>query len=337
MPHRRRFSLVSLARWELLIFVMLVATVCLGASLSGEFLTGANLGFLTQDVMEIALIALPLTLLIISGEIDLSVASVLGLVSALMGAFWNAGWPMEAIIPVVLVVGALAGLVNGLLVTRLGLPSLAVTIGTLALYRGLAWGILGDKAVADFPSSYTNLGMGYVGGTRIPYTLILFIVLAIVFGVLLRATPLGRSIYAIGSSEETAFFSGIRVKRIKLLLFTLTGLVAGLAGIVWTLRFASARPDNGMGLELSVIAAVLLGGVSIFGGRGALLPVIAAVFLIGGLRNALTLDDVSDDMLTLVTGVLLIFSVLAPNLAQRLRELLARRRAAAAIELGSEP
>ena len=313
-----------LGRWETLTVVLLAAAIVYGASSSPDFLTGGNFNALTSDVVEIALIALPLTFVIIAAEIDLSVASVLGLASALLGALWNHNWPIEAVVPAVLVVGGIAGLLNGVLVTRGGLPSLAVTIGTLTLFRGLAFVILGDKAVADFPSNYTNLGFGTFAGTQIPNPIVLFVVLAIIFGFVLHRTAIGRSVFAIGANEEAARFSGLRVKRIKLWLFVVSGLISSLAGIVYTFRFASARADNGTGLELSVVACVLLGGVSIFGGRGNLLGVVVAVFLYGTIRNALTLNDVSADVLTIVTGSLLLLSVLGPSIASRVRDAVRR-------------
>ncbi|WP_158887239.1 ABC transporter permease [Amycolatopsis anabasis] len=302
----------GLLRWETALVLLLAAVAIAGsARTGGTFLSGQNLFYLGLDIGEIALIALPLTCVIVAGEIDLSVASVLGLSSALIGTLWNAGWPLEAILPFVLVVGALCGAVNGLLVTSLGLPSLAVTIGTLALYRGLALVLLGDTAVADFPASYTKFGIEPVPGTWLPYPILACAVLAVIFGVLLHASSFGRATFAIGANTEAARFSGIRVKRTKLVLFVLTGAVAALAGIVYTLRFSSARADNGNGLELAVVAAVLLGGVSIFGGRGTLGGVLAGVLLLGGLRNLLILDDVSTETLTVVTGLLLLAGVLA--------------------------
>jgi rhamnose transport system permease protein len=310
-------------RWETALVVLLIVVGVVGqVSTSGAFLSGDNLFYLGLDIGEIALIALPLTLVIVAGEIDLSVASVLGLSSALIGWLWNAGWPLEMILPFVIVVGAVCGTVNGLLVTRLGLPSLAVTIGSLALYRGLALVVLGDTAVADFPGSYTDFGTTPVAGTWLPYPILLFAVLAVLFAIALHASSFGRSVFAIGANEEGARFAGIRVKRYKLILFVLSGAVSAVAGIVYTFRFSSARADNGLGLELAVVAAVLLGGVSIFGGRGTLGGVVAGVLLLGGLRNLLILRDVSTEILTVVTGLLLLLSVLTPALvraaAQRL-------------------
>jgi rhamnose transport system permease protein len=316
----------KLARWETVTVVLLVASVLYGAVSADGFVSGQNLNSVLSDVAEIALIALPMTLIIIAAEIDLSVASILGLTSALLGYLWNHNWPMEAIVPVLLVVGGLLGAVNGFLVTRLGLPSLAVTIGTLGLYRGLAFVVLGDQAVTEFPTGYLDFGQGSFAGTQIPNPTILFVVLAVVFGVALHRTAAGRSIFAVGANEEAARFSGLRVKRIKFWLFVVSGVVSAIAGFVYTFRFGSARGDNGTGLELSVVACVLLGGVSIFGGRGHLLGVIVAVFLLGTLRNALTLNNVSSDALTVVTGGLLLLSVLGPSATARVREALARGR-----------
>jgi rhamnose transport system permease protein len=242
-----------------------------------------------------------------------------------MAYLWNNGLPLELIMPICLVVGALCGAFNGFLVTQLGLPSLAVTIGTLALFRGLAFVVIGDESVTDFPASWTDRAFGNFAGTFVPNTMVLFALLAVAFGVLLHATPFGRSIYAIGANEEAAYFSGLRVKRIKLILFTLSGLVAGLAGIVITLRNSTAAANVGQGFELTAITAVLLGGVSIFGGRGTIVGVILALVLLGAIQKALLLSEsISSYWIQIVTGVLLVGSVLGPNIARRVTE--ARRR-----------
>jgi rhamnose transport system permease protein len=314
-----------LSSWEGAILGLLVLSWGI-ASMSVEgFGESSNLSFIFMEVTEIAIMAIALTLVIIAAEIDLSIASTLGLTCAVIGYLWNAGWPIEQIFPVALCVGAVCGALNGVLVTRLGLPSLAVTIGTLALYRGLAYVILGDTAVADFPPQYTSWATSTIPGTPIPYPVLLVAALALVVGVLLHAAPVGRAVYALGYNEEAARFAGVRVKRIKFWLFVASGAFASLAGIVYTLRFSSARADNGAGLELAVVAAVLLGGVSIFGGRGTLPGVLAGVLLFGVLRNALILADVSNEVLNFVTGVLLIISVLAPNLIAAIRRARSRR------------
>jgi rhamnose transport system permease protein len=312
-------------QWEVLLVIVLILSLGLGRWLSPVFLTGANLSNVLADLTEIALMALPMTLIIVAAEIDLSVASVLGASSALMGVLWHMGLPMPVVIGLVLIAGALAGLLNGLVIVKLNLPSLAVTIGTLALFRGLAYVLLGDQAVADFPPAYTAFGMDTVGASFIPLPFVIVIVGAVLFTVLLQSTAFGRSLYAIGANPTAAAFSGIEVAKIRLRLFVLSGVVSALAGVVYTLRFTSARGDNGEGFELSVIAAVLFGGVSIFGGRGSMIGVLLSLLIIGVLKNALTLDDVSSETLTVVTGVLLLASVLIPNLVARWRAARDRR------------
>ena len=311
-------------RWESGLGLLVIAIVIFGAMSSPRFLTTGNFFNTAVTTGEIAIMALPMTLIIISGEIDLSVASILGMSSALLGFLWARHWPMLAIFVVVALVGILAGLINGLLVTRVGLPSLAVTIGTLALYRGVALILLGPNTVSDFPSGYIGIGINPLPGTQIPWNLAIFVVLAVIFGVVLHFTATGRSIYAMGASPEAALFAGIRVKRVKTSLYAMSGLVCALAGVLWTFRLATAVQNNGLGQELAVVAVVLLGGVSIFGGRGTLAGVLGGVLLLGTLRNALQLADVSADALTVVTGGLLIVSVVGPNAIRMLRARLRR-------------
>jgi rhamnose transport system permease protein len=324
-PQDRRASLPERARaaagrWEALLLALIAATMVVGAGLSPEFLTADSFTTGSLDLSEVALMALPLALVIIAAEIDLSVASVLALSSALMASLWNSGLPLELIMPICLAAGALCGAFNGLLVTRLGLPSLAVTIGTLALFRGLAYVIIGDESVTDFPTTWTDRAFGNFAGTAIPNTIVLFAVLALAFGVVLHATPFGRAIYAIGSNEEAAYFSGLRVKRIRFWLFVVSGTIAALAGIVISLRNSTAAANVGQGFELTAITAVLLGGVSIFGGRGTIVGVILALFLLGAIQKALLLsEDISSYWIQIVTGVLLVGSVLGPNIARRVK------------------
>ncbi len=317
-------------RWESGLVIASIAIVLFGTGESSQFLTNGNLFYLCISVGEVAVMTLPLMFIVITGEIDLSVASTLGLSSALVGDLWSHGWPMVAIIPFVLGVGVLTGAFNGLLVTRVGLPSLAVTIGTLTLYRGIAIILLGPNTISNFPESYTTA----IGINPVPHTAFLsvsavvFIVLAVVFGVVLHFTPVGRSLYAIGANQEAALFAGIRVKRIKLLLFILSGVVCSAAGILYTFRLSTAVQDNGLGLELSVVAIVLLGGVSIFGGTGTIVGVVLAVFVFAGLQNALFLTNFPERALGIVTGGLLLVSVLVPNISSfvdRGRQTLRRR------------
>ena len=312
-------------RWETGLAVLAVLIAVFGEANSAQFLTTGNFFNLTVVTGEVAIMALPMTLIVISGEIDLSVASTLGMSSAILGALWARHWPMLAIFVVVALAGALAGLVNGLLVTRLGLPSLAVTIGTLALYRGIALIILGSGTVSDFPPGYTTIGVLPAPHTGLPWSIVIFIVLAVVFGVVLHATAAGRSIYAMGNSAEAALFAGIRVKRIKTTLFVISGLVCALAGVLWTFRLATAVQNNGIGMELNVVAIVLLAGVSIFGGKGSIPGVVLAVLVFAGLQNALLLTNFNQEATGIVTGGLLLLSVFAPSAAsapRRLRALL---------------
>lgn len=319
-------AISRLLGWETAVVAIAVAVLLVASGTVENFGTSTNFTFLVLDLLPIALIALPMTFIIVTGEIDLSVASILGLSSAVMGDLWNRGLTIEMIIPLTIVVGGLLGLVNGFFVTVLKLPSLPVTIGTLALYRGLAFVVLGDRAVADFPVAYTSWVTGTIGGSAVSNVLVLLVVLALVFGVVLHATAFGRSVFAAGASEQAARFSGVRVDRLKLWLYVASGAVSGLAGVLWTFRYASARADNGVGLELAVVAAVLLGGVSIFGGKGALWGVLGGVLLLAVLQNALRLSDVSNEVLNIVTGALLIISVLLPNVASATRAGLQRRR-----------
>lgn len=293
----------------LLVLVMIVAA----ASVKG-FAQPITVNYLLLDVAPILLIALPMALVIVTGEIDLSVGSMVGLASVVTGVLTQAGAPFEVAALAALAVGVIGGAVNGFLVTVVGLPSLAVTIGTLALFRGLAVGLLGTTAVTDFPEQWTALAKAKIAGTTIPYIVIPFLILLVIFVVLLHFTPFGRGIYAIGLSKEAARFSGVHVERTKFILFVLSGVVAAFAGVFFTLRFGSARGDNATGLELQVIAAVVLGGVSVFGGRGQLHGVVAAVLLIGVLSSALRLANVTSDVINIITGGLLVLSVVAASL-----------------------
>ncbi|RKN10473.1 ABC transporter permease [Streptomyces radicis] len=321
---RRRTAWVP-RRWDAALVSALLLVVLGSALLVDGFATGRNAQFLLLDAVAIGLVALPMTLVVITGEIDLSVASTLGLCSAVMGQLWLSGWPLELVVVAAVALGAVLGAVNGVFVTAFGLPSLAVTIGTLAAYRGLAFVVLGDQAVADFPGDWTSAAVETAPGGALPWAMVGTALLAVAFGVVLHATPFGRELYAIGSNAEAARFSGIPVARRKFWLFVVCGAVSGLAGVYWTLRYASARADNGEGLELAVVAAVLLGGVSIFGGRGTLAGVCAGVLLLGVLRNALQLADVAADTLDIVTGSLLIVSVVVPNAVAMARARLARK------------
>lgn len=298
---------------ETAIVVLLIAVAIVSASTVRGFNQPLTLTFLLLDVAPILLIALPMTLIMITGEIDLSVGSIVGLSSVTTGVLVQAGAPFGVAALAALLVGVIGGAINGFLVTVVGLPSLAVTIGTLALFRGLAVGLLGTTAVTSFPVEWTTLAKAKIAGTAIPYIIVPFLVLLVIFALLLHFTPFGRGVYAIGLSKDAARFSGVHVERTKFVLFVLAGVVSAFAGIFYTLRFGSARGDNATGLELQVIAAVVLGGVSVFGGRGQLYGVIAAVLLIGTLSSALRLVNVTSDVINIITGTLLVLSVIGAS------------------------
>jgi rhamnose transport system permease protein len=299
---------------ETAIIALLLIVIAVALATVRNFDSPLTVTYLLRDVAPILLIALPMTLIIITEEIDLSVASIVGLSSVTTGILTSAGWSFELAALTAILVGTLCGVINGFLVTVVGLPSLAVTIGTLALFRGVAVGLLGTTAITDFPEVWTDIAKANIPGTPIPVIMIPFAILAVVFAVLLHFTPFGRSLYAIGLNKEAAEFSGIDVGRTKFLLFVFSGAVSGFAGVYFTLLYSNARGDNAMGMELQVIAAVLLGGVSIFGGRGALHGVIAGVLLIGTLGSALRLAGVTSDIINVITGVLLILSVVSASL-----------------------
>jgi rhamnose transport system permease protein len=322
-----------LGSWDIVVLVALVGVIVVGSLTIDGVGSPRFYRFVVLEAIPIALIALPLTLVVITGEIDLSVASMVGLTCTVLGQLWTLGvMSLPLLIAASLLLGAVLGAVNGVFVTVFGLPSLAVTIGTLALYRGLAYVVLGDRAVADYPPAWTTGAIKPIPGTTIPWFVLILAGLALVVGVVLHATPVGRALYAMGNNTEAAAFSGIAVARTKFWLFVTSGVVCSLAGVFWTFRFASARADNATGLELSVVAAVLLGGVSIFGGRGGLVGVLAAVALLGTLRNALQLADVPANALTIVTGSLLILSVVGPNVVRQARDRWGRRRPIPALE-----
>lgn len=296
---------------ETAIIALLVVVLIVASMVVPKFATPITMGYLLFDVAPLLFIALAMAPVMITGDIDLSVGSMVGLSSVTVGLCSRAGLPIPVAILLALLVGAIGGLVNGLLITRIGLPALAVTIGTLALYRGIAVGLLGTTAITSFDKWWRTLVKSKVGTTGIPTVMILFVVLLAAFAIMLHFTPFGRGIFAIGLSKDTAVFSGVNADRTRQILFVLSGLMAALAGIYYALYYTSARGDNATGMELQVIAAVVLGGVSVFGGRGALHGVVAGVLLIGVLSKALQLVNITSDVTSIITGVLLVLSVIA--------------------------
>lgn len=291
-----------------------------------NFASTTTVGYLLLDAIPIMMLALPMTLIIISAEIDLSVASMVGLSAATIGALVLREENMVVAAVAGVLVGTIAGAFNGFLVAYVGLPSLAATIGTLALYRGLSLVVIGDASVGSFPDSWTTFVQSRLGDTGIPVVTLGVLAMIALAIVVLHFSPFGRGLYAMGYSKDAARFVGVKVDHAKFWLFVVSGAVAGLVGLYWALRYGSARSDSATGLELTVIAAVLLGGVSIFGGRGTVPGVALAVLLVATITYGFRLQRISDVVLVIITGVLLIASVVAPNYYQAVREWLRTRR-----------
>jgi rhamnose transport system permease protein len=305
-------------RWEWILVGLIILVVILNTRLSPYFLNALNLSRTSSDFMEIGLMMLPMVFIIITGNIDLSVASNMGMSASLMGLLHNLGVNIWVAALAGLLLGALGGLLNGYLVARVKLPSLVVTLGTYAFYRGIAYGFLGDQAARDYPAAFTYLGQGRIPGTLIPFSVALFLVLAVGFGIVLHRTAFGRYLYAIGNNENATVYSGVPVARIKMILFTLSGFMAALAGLILAARFGSTRPDIGTGLELSVITAAVLGGVDINGGTGTMLGAVFSLLLIGLMRFGMGLLNIQGQVQGIAIGLLLILSILLPNLGRSL-------------------
>jgi rhamnose transport system permease protein len=315
-----------LAYPELITLVLLAAAFGVGAMLSGDFLDAVFLLDSTSLYMEVGVMALAMTLVIISGNIDLSVASNLALTSVVCAKLHaDAGMPIATALVLGPLIGALLGLFNGLLVAKLRLPSLTVTLGTLALYRGLAQVLSGDHSIGGLPEWFIGIDRRYAG--PFPMPLLVFAALAVVTGLALHRSVFGRVVYAIGTNEAAARFSGMRVDRVKLAVFVLSGLAAGIAAVMMLSRFGSAQYNRAMGDELAVITAVVLGGTSIFGGRGSILGTVLALLLLGIIRRGLGLANVAETNQLVITGALLVAAALLARVGEWIGQVRTRRGA----------
>lgn len=307
-----------LFKWESLLLLVL-ALVFLGNSLASPyFLDPWNLSDATFNFTEKALIALPMAMLIIAKEIDISVASIIALSSVIMGLLAQQGWPLYAIVIVGIFVGAGCGLINGFLVTYFSLPSIVVTIGTMSLFRGIGYILLGDKVINKYPDGFSFFGQGYVYWV-FSFELVLFVICAVAFYVLLHRTNFGRFTYAIGNNDTAAYYSGISVNKHKLILFVLVGVFSGIASVLLTSRLGSTRPSIAVGWELSVITMVVLGGVSILGGSGSIFGVVIAVILMGFVTFGLGLVNIPGIVMTIIIGVMLISVVSIPVIITKIK------------------
>jgi rhamnose transport system permease protein len=312
-----RSFLARFQRWEWMLVGLILVDVFINTRLSPYFLDAQNLSRTSSDFMEIGLMMLPMVFIIITGNIDLSVASNMGMSASFMGLLHNMGVNIWLAALAGLLLGTLGGLLNGYLIARVKLPALVVTLGTYAFYRGIAYGFLGDQAARGYPEAFTYFGQGKVFGSLIPFSVALFMVMALIFGLTLHRTTFGRYLYAIGNNENATNYSGVPVSKIKFILYALSGFMAALAGLILAARFGSTRPDIGTGLELSVITAAVLGGIEITGGKGTMLGAVLSLLLIGLMRFGMGLLNIQGQVQGVAIGMLLILSILIPSLFRR--------------------
>ncbi|NTE36283.1 ABC transporter permease [Agrobacterium tumefaciens] len=307
-----------MASWEVLLLGVAILIFIANSLASPYFLNAWNLSDATFNFTEKAIIAFAMALLIIAGEIDLSVAAIIALASTAMGAAVQMGIGTPGLVAIGIGTGLLCGAFNGFLVAGLKLPSIVVTIGTMSLFRGISYMVLGDQAYGKYPADFAYFGQGYVFWV-ISFEFVLFIALAILFAILLHATNFGRQVYVIGNNPFAARFSGIPVERVKFILFLLTGLMSGIAAVCLTSRLGSTRPSIAQGWELEVVTMVVLGGVSILGGSGTIAGVVIAAFVMGLVTFGLGLVNVPGIVMSIFVGLLLIVTIAIPIVVRRLR------------------
>jgi rhamnose transport system permease protein len=291
--------------WEGLLLIILAITLTSNVILAPEFLTLQNQINLFQLSIEKIIVAVVVTFIIINGEIDLSVASIMGLSACTFGVLVNNGFGGGTAIMLCLLLGLIAGGINALLITRLGIPSLVVTLAMLIAFRGFARVLLEDQGLKDFPEWFNALGRD---------------VLLVTGAVILHRTGFGRQVFVIGTNAEVARYSGVNIAFVKTVLFVASGIVSALAGLFYAGRLASVRGDAAFGFELDIITMVLLGGISIFGGKGSMLGVLLSILIVLNLRNGMALVNITGHVQTGVIGILLIASVLGPNLYEHFRK-----------------
>ena len=311
-------SLTRFLRHETILAALTVIALAVLALQSDKFFTADNLLNQGRLMSEVGLVALAMTFVIVTGGIDLSVGSILGLTAILLGVFWkNAGLPLPLAMVLAIACGTLAGLGNGLIITRFKVPPLIATLATLALYRGLAEGISEARSVRGYPEWFFFFGQGELLG--VPVQLWLLILCTVIAAVILGLTPFGRATYATGANEIAARFSGIRVDATKLWIYTAAGFLSALAAVVFVSRVTTTRSDMGTGLELDVITGVVLGGTSIFGGKGTVIGTVLGLVLIQALKNGLALSGVKGDGTIVVIGIVLIGAILVGAIFDRTR------------------
>lgn len=315
-----------IARWETVLLLLLVGLVLVGSASAAGFTSDFNISTSLSEMAEKSLMALPLALIIVAREIDISIASIAGLSGVVLGMVLRDGGDLWLAVAAAVLVGAACGAFNGFCVTVLRLPSLIVTLGTLALFRGLCYVLIGGIPISTIPEGLIGFSNNNIGSTFIPQDFLPFLILAPLFALLLHRTATGRRIYAMGANPDTARYSGVRSDRIRFWLFVASGIVCAIAGVILVGRTSQAAPDGALGFELDALTIVFLGGVSMFGGRGRITGVVLAVFLVAGLRSYLLLRGASGYTQGTAVGVLLIASLLATNIVRRTSQAMAARR-----------
>ena len=319
-----------LLRWEVILVILLGLTIVVNTLVSPYFLDVYNLADATSNFSEKAIIALGMALLILVRDIDLSVAAIVALASMGIGYAAEAGWSPPMLFVVGIGIGLLCGVFNGALVTWFRLPSIVVTIGTMSLFRGLTQVILGDQALTKYPGGFLDLGQSYfipMTETGVPWlfvppvplSFLIFIVLAVVFGIVLHRTAVGRDLFAIGSNPVAARFSGVPVDRLRFVLFAVSGMLSGLAGALLTARLGSMRSNIAVGWELDIVTMVILGGISIAGGVGSILGVFLAVLVLGLVTFGMSLNNIPGQVTSVYIGALLIAVIAIPRIFEKLR------------------
>jgi rhamnose transport system permease protein len=318
-------KLQRLVSWEGFLLVLLLITIFINSSIAPAYLSIENWINIFQLSIEKIIVVLAMTFIIINAEIDLSVASVMGLSAAVLAYLHLAGVPMGFAVAAALLIGLLCGLFNGFWISFVGLPSLVVTLATLIMFRGGARILLEDRSVGNFPDWFNALGQKALVGP-FPIALILFALFVILVVIILEYSGFGRYVYVIGNSKDVAQYSGIKVRRVKMTLFTMSAFAAAIAGVLFASRLGAVRGDTALGFELDIITMVLLGGVSIFGGSGSIYGVLLSILIVLNLRNGMSLVNLTGHLQTGVIGVLLILSVLIPNLAGYVRRTWEKRQ-----------
>ena len=333
MPQKHNLiaGLISkLKSWEGFLLIMLLVIFFFNSQQTAAYLSIQNQMNLFTLSIEKIIVVLTMTFLIVNAEIDLSAPSIMGLAACLMAWLYSQGVPLETALVICLLAGILCGIFNGLWIAYVGLSSLVVTLATLIGIRGLARVFLEDKSIGSFPEWFNNLGQKPLIGP-FPLSMVIFFLLVILALIILQYSAFGRYMYVIGNSSDVARYSGVQVKKVKMILYAASGLISALAGLLYAARLGAVRGDTAHGFELDIITMVLLGGVSIFGGSGSLFGVILSILIVLNLRNGMSLANLTGHLQTGVIGVLLIFSVLAPNIVNEIRSAINRRHSVALV------